>query len=100
MQNHLFQILSIMAMERPDSFTAKGLHDAQQKVLRRLTPATPETIADTLVLGQYEGYRTEPLVAPDSQTETFAASGSSSTIRAGRGRPSTSAPAKDRHPPD
>lgn len=71
-QNHLFQILSIMAMERPDSFTAEGLHDAQQKVLRRLTPATPETIADTLVLGQYEGYRTEPLVAPDSQTETFA----------------------------
>lgn len=71
-QNHLFQILSIMAMEQPESFTPKGLHDAQLGVFRDLRPAGPETIGDTLVLGQYEGYRKEPLVAPDSSTETFA----------------------------
>ena len=71
-QNHLFQILSIMAMEQPESFTPKGLHDAQLGVFRDLRPAGPETIGDTLVLGQYEGYREEPLVAPDSSTETFA----------------------------
>lgn len=72
-QNHLLQILSIMAMERPGEMTPKGLHDAQLDVFRSLRPAGEDSIDDMLVLGQYEGYRNEPLVKPDSKTETFAA---------------------------
>lgn len=72
-QNHLFQILSILAMERPTSFTSEAMQEEQCKVLRALRPAAEKTLADTLVLGQYEGYREEPLVSASSQTETFAA---------------------------
>ena len=72
-QNHLFQILSIMAMEQPEEFSPKGLHDAQLDVFRCLQPADASSIESTLVLGQYEGYRGEPLVKPDSQTETYGA---------------------------
>ncbi len=72
-QNHLFQILSIMAMEQPEEFSPKGLHDAQLDVFRCLQPADASSIKEMPVLGQYEGYRGEPLVKPDSQTETYAA---------------------------
>ena len=72
-QNHLFQILSIMAMEQPEEFSPKGLHDAQLDVFRCLQLADESSIESTLVLGQYEGYRGEPLVKPDSQTETYGA---------------------------
>ena len=71
-QNHLFQILSIVAMERPENFYGTQMHAEQLKVLRALRPAGKETIGDMLVMGQYEGYREEPLVAPDSVTETYA----------------------------
>lgn len=72
-QNHLFQILSIMAMERPEKFTPQGLHEAQLDVFRSLRPPDQTPIEDTLVLGQYEGYKREPLVKPDSLTETYGA---------------------------
>lgn len=72
-QNHLFQILSILAMERPDNFTSAELHREQLRVLRALRPVDASTLEDTLVLGQYAGYREEPLVSPKSTTETFAA---------------------------
>ena len=70
-QNHLFQILSILAMEAPADADPERLHDAQLAVLRALRQ--PEDIAGALVLGQYEHYRTEPQVKPDSRTETYAA---------------------------
>lgn len=72
-QNHLLQILSIMAMEQPAEFTPKGLHDAQLDVFRSLRQPDGSSIGDMLVLGQYEGYRDEPLVNPGSSTETYAA---------------------------
>lgn len=70
-QNHLFQILSIIAMERPQDFTPAGMHTEQLKVLRSLR--ADGRAGEALVLGQYEGYRQEPLVAADSVTETYAA---------------------------
>ncbi len=72
-QNHLFQILSILAMERPAAFTPEAMHEEQLRVLRALRPLTEEDIADQVVLGQYDGYREETNVAPDSKTETYAA---------------------------
>lgn len=56
-QNHLFQILSIVAMEWPEQFSTTAMHDAQLRVLRALRPV--EDVRDSLVLGQYKGYRQE-----------------------------------------
>lgn len=72
-QNHLFQILSIVAMERPSEYVGSDMHTEQLKVLHALRPVGQDPIQDTLVLGQYEGYRQEKLVDPQSQTKTYAA---------------------------
>lgn len=71
MQNHLFQILTIVAMERPKDGKVEEMHREQMKVLAALR--MPEDIAGSMVLGQYDGYRQEPSVAEDSVTETYAA---------------------------
>ena len=68
-QNHLFQVLTNLAMEAPARSDSESLRDEKVKVLRSIPP-----IADSdLVRGQFRGYRQEPGVAPDSQVETFAA---------------------------
>lgn len=66
---HLFQLLSIVAMEPPSSFSSKALIDEKVKVLDSM----PDVIPERIVRGQYEGYRDEPGVAKDSETETFIA---------------------------
>lgn len=71
MQNHLFQILSIVAMEKPQSQDAREMHREQMKVLHSLV--LPETVSGAMALGQYEGYRSEAAVDPASETETYAA---------------------------
>lgn len=71
MQNHLFQILTIVAMERPKGPAVEEMHQEQMKVLEALK--APEDIAENMVLGQYEGYRQEPSVNEESTTETYAA---------------------------
>lgn len=72
-QNHLFQILSILAMERPENPSGEAMQAEQLKVLRALHLPDEREIDDALVLGQYEGYRDEKAVAPNSSTETYAA---------------------------
>ena len=69
LQNHLLQLLTLMAMEPPYAFDAHALRDEKVKVLQALHPIQP---ADTMP-GQYIGYRNEKGVAPKSQTPTFAA---------------------------
>ncbi|MET8647796.1 glucose-6-phosphate dehydrogenase [Streptomyces sp. NPDC004675] len=66
---HLIQVLGIVAMEPPVTLDAQPLRDEKAKVFQALRPIEPGHV----VRGQYEGYRDEPGVAPDSQTETFAA---------------------------
>jgi len=68
-QNHLFQVLSNLAMEAPVRSDSESLRDEKVKVLKAIPPI--EEI--NLVRGQFQGYRDEPGVAKDSQTETFAA---------------------------
>jgi glucose-6-phosphate 1-dehydrogenase len=68
-QNHLFQILANIAMEPPARNDSECLRDEKAKVLRSIPPISDRE----LVRGQYRGYRGEKGVAPDSQTETFAA---------------------------
>lgn len=70
-QNHLFQILSITAMEQPGQMSAEEMHKAQMEILRALR--IPDDISESLVLGQYKGYRSEKAVAADSETETYVA---------------------------
>jgi len=72
-QNHLLQILCLVAMEPPIAFEADEIRSKKVEVLRSIRTLTPETIAQTAVRGQYAGYQHEPDVAPDSTTETFAA---------------------------
>lgn len=71
MQNHLFQILTIVAMEKPDSPAVEDMHREQMKVLSALR--SMEDAGADMVMGQYEGYRQEASVNPDSDTETYAA---------------------------
>jgi len=83
LQNHLMQLLSLVAMEPPASFEADPLRDEKVKVLRAIAPKTPEQIRGDVVRGQFgpgwvaaeevPGYRQEPEVDPESETETFIA---------------------------
>jgi glucose-6-phosphate 1-dehydrogenase len=83
MQNHLFQLLSFIAMEVPTSFDADALRSEKVKVLDSVRPFTPEQVLHDAVRGQYgpgvlgeksvPGYRQEPNVAPQSETETYVA---------------------------
>jgi glucose-6-phosphate 1-dehydrogenase len=66
---HLFQVLAFVAMESPVSLSAKHLRDEKEKVFQALKPIDVRHV----VRGQYEGYRSEPGVAADSQTETMVA---------------------------
>jgi glucose-6-phosphate 1-dehydrogenase len=68
-QNHLFQVLSLLAMEPPSSIRPEAIRDEQAKVLRTVRPMDP----GDLVLGQFGGYRSEAGVAPDSPVPTYAA---------------------------
>ena len=68
-QNHLLQVVALLAIEPPTSMYAESLRDEQCKIFRTIPPITP----NDLVRGQFRGYRDEPGVAPDSRVETFAA---------------------------
>jgi glucose-6-phosphate 1-dehydrogenase len=82
-QNHMLQLLALVAMEPPISFEADYVRDEKVKVLKAIRPFTPETVKTCIVRGQYgpgimdgvpvPGYRQEPNVAPDSTTETYVA---------------------------
>jgi glucose-6-phosphate 1-dehydrogenase len=68
-QNHMFQIVSYLAMEPPSSTYAEAIRDEQAKVLRNVRPLS----FDNMVRGQFRGYRDEPGVAQDSHVGTYAA---------------------------
>ncbi|MCC7241503.1 MAG: glucose-6-phosphate dehydrogenase [Acidobacteria bacterium] len=78
-QNHLFQLLALTAMEPPNSFQADAVRDERVKVLNAIHLCTPEEVMMSVVRGQYAagdglpGYRQERDVARDSTTETFIA---------------------------
>ena len=72
-QNHLLQILSVVAMEPPAIFDSESIRTEKAKVFNALRPIRENEINDFSVRGQYKGYLEEEGVAPDSKTETFAA---------------------------
>ncbi|HEY7522859.1 MAG TPA: glucose-6-phosphate dehydrogenase [Candidatus Limnocylindrales bacterium] len=83
LQNHLLQLLSLVAMEPPATFEADALRDEKVKVLRAIAPLGPDDVARRVVRGQYgpgwvaaqpvSGYRSEADVDAESETETFIA---------------------------
>jgi glucose-6-phosphate 1-dehydrogenase len=68
-QNHLFQIAALLAMEPPTYRGFEAVHRETADILRAMRPLDP----DDVVRGQYTGYRKEPGVAKDSDVETFCA---------------------------
>ena len=68
-QNHLIQVIALLAMDPPQGADAESLRDEKVRVMKAIRPLEP----DDVVRGQYVGYRTETGVAPDSTVETFAA---------------------------
>jgi glucose-6-phosphate 1-dehydrogenase len=68
-QNHLFQVVALLAMEPPQGGGDKPLRDAKELVFAGVEKLEPSDI----VRGQFEGYRNESGVAPDSDVETYAA---------------------------
>jgi len=83
LQNHLLQLMTLVAMEPPSSFSADALRDQKVQVLRAITAPDLEHVKRSVVRGQYgagwiggepaPGYREEPEVDPQSETETFVA---------------------------
>ncbi|MEW6129487.1 MAG: glucose-6-phosphate dehydrogenase [Acidobacteriota bacterium] len=81
--NHLFQLVTLTAMEPPISFEADAVRDEQAKILHAIQPMTDEEVIRRTVRGQYGdglvkgeravSYRAETNVAPNSNTETFVA---------------------------
>jgi glucose-6-phosphate 1-dehydrogenase len=81
--NHVFQLLSLTAMEWPNSFAADAVRNEKTKVLEAVLPLDDEAVRRNVVRGQYaagainaapvQGYREEPGVKPDSMTETYVA---------------------------
>ena len=83
LQNHLLQLMSLVAMEPPATFEAEALRDEKVKVIRAVAEPRGADVARTVVRGQYgpgwvaakdvPGYRQEPEVDPESETETYVA---------------------------
>lgn len=83
MQNHMLQLLMLTAMEPPISLSNQAIRDEKVKILKALSPMTPEKVKQNVVRGQYTsgsiggkkvpGYRQEERVSPDSSTETYMA---------------------------
>ncbi|GFP94075.1 glucose-6-phosphate 1-dehydrogenase cytoplasmic isoform, partial [Phtheirospermum japonicum] len=67
-QNHLLQVLCLVAMEKPISLNPEHIRDEKVKVLQSVVPIKD----DEVVLGQYEGYKDDPTVPDSSNTPTFA----------------------------
>jgi glucose-6-phosphate 1-dehydrogenase len=82
-QNHLFQLLALTAMEPPISFSAEAVRDERVKVLHAIHPFTDASVRSDVVRGQYgpgaskgtpvPGYRSEAKVPPGSTAETYVA---------------------------
>lgn len=82
-QNHMLEMLSLVAMESPAAFDADSVRDEKLRLLRSIRPLQPSDVAANVVRGQYQSgeingipcaaYRSEPGVAADSQAETFVA---------------------------
>ncbi|MBY0528700.1 MAG: glucose-6-phosphate dehydrogenase [Rhabdochlamydiaceae bacterium] len=83
LQNHMMQLLSLVAMEPPVNLSADAIHDEKVKVLQAIRPLAPSDFETSVIRGQYGAgfiggqdaiaYRSEKNVSPTSNVETYAA---------------------------
>src|SRR5450759_2104710 len=72
-QNHLLQVMATVAMEPSAAYEPDAVRDERAKLLRSIRILRPEEVPLYAVAGQYKGFRQEPGVNPDAQTDTYAA---------------------------
>ena len=72
-QNHLLQVMATVAMEPSAVFEPNSVRDERAKLLRSIKIMRPDEVDQYAVAGQYKGFRQEPGVNPDAQTDTYAA---------------------------
>ena len=72
-QNHMFQVLTLVAMEPPISFGGEDVRDEKVRVLHAMPPLTQDDVKRHVVRAQYDGYTQEPSVDAQSRTETYVA---------------------------
>lgn len=70
-QNHILQMLALVAMERPERFAADAIRRRRTEVLHALAPFRREDVEKRVIRAQYEGYENEEGVVKNSQTETY-----------------------------
>ncbi len=69
LENHMLQVVAFLAMEAPTGLQCEAIRDEQVKIFRTILPLNP----NDLIRGQFQGYKNEEGVAPDSMVETYAA---------------------------
>ncbi len=70
-QNHLLQLLALIAMDEPNEFSAQAIRQKRTEILERLVPIDGASLPTTVIRGQYEGYTDVTGVSQGSKTETF-----------------------------
>lgn len=70
-QNHLLQLLALVAMKEPQTFTVESIRQNRAEVLQSLKPVSNEKLEESVLRAQYEEYRSTEKIPDDSQTETY-----------------------------
>ncbi|MDP3962593.1 MAG: glucose-6-phosphate dehydrogenase [bacterium] len=70
-QNHILQMLALIAMEPPEAFDAVSIRKQRAKLISKIKPLNSKKLEEAVVRGQYEGYSSEKGVKRNSQTETY-----------------------------
>ena len=70
-QNHLLQLLALMAMREPEEFTVEAIRNARAEALRMLVPVEQDTLELSVLRAQYDGYKTHEHIPDTSETETY-----------------------------
>ncbi|MEK7638841.1 MAG: glucose-6-phosphate dehydrogenase [Patescibacteria group bacterium] len=70
-QNHLLQLLALIAMDEPENFSAESIRTKRIQVLNALRPLPTENLTTHILRAQYDGYREDKNIPNDSQTETY-----------------------------
>ena len=70
-QNHLLQLLALVAMPEPAKFTTEAIREARVKALQALKPIDVNALSNNVLRAQYDGYKIDTSVPNDSETETY-----------------------------